>query len=88
MTEVPTTEDIKETGTGAVKNGAIAGAGYGLGSAVLGRSLGRPLGGVVAGAAIGGDEGDLVAMFGISEGIEAMLAGGGGSSQSSGRGRM
>jgi len=89
MTDVPTVDDVKDTGTSAAKNGAIAGAGYGLGSAVLGKSLGRPAGGVVAGAAIGGDEGDMVALFGIAEGVENMLAGGSGASNSGGsRGRM
>lgn len=74
MTDVPTVDDVKDTGTGAVKPGAIAGAGYGLGSALLGRSLGRPAGGVVAGAAVGGNEGDMIAMFGIAEGIENMIS--------------
>lgn len=88
MTEVPTVDDVKETGTGSVKPGVIAGAGYGLGSALLGKSLGRPAGGVVAGATIGGDEGDMIAMFGIAEGVENMISPAQSNTSGSSRGRM
>ncbi len=88
MTDVPTVDDVKNSATGAVKPGAIAGAGYGLGSALLGKSLGRPAGGVVAGAAVGGDEGDMIALFGIAEGVENMISPSQTTTSGSSRGRM
>lgn len=64
MPDVPSADDVKDTGRSAYKDGAVYGAGTAVGSLALG-PLGAAAGGTIAGASIGGQKGETLATVAI-----------------------
>ncbi len=76
MPTIPSTAAVKKLGVKSLIAGVAGGVGVSLGSAILGPVLGAPLGAIVAGAAIGGDDGNIVAINGTMDGMVTLFMGG------------
>ena len=74
--KVPTVKNVKSMGTKSIVAGAAGGIGVSLGTAILGPALGPAAGGILAGAAIGGDQGEIVAINATMDCMVTLFMGG------------
>jgi len=86
MVDVPTTNDVTDSGMTGLKAGGAAGLGEMIGQSILGPGVGTAAGGILAGSMLGGSERDTVAAISVERGFNELFSGGSGGS--SGRGSI
>lgn len=82
MVDVPTTNDVSDTGMGGLKTGGAAGLGELVGRSILGPGIGTAAGGVLAGSMLSGSSRDMVAALAVERGTNELFAGGSGGGSS------
>ena len=88
MVEVPTTDDVKDSGMSGVTGGIPAGAGALVGKSILGPGIGTAAGGIAGASFTNGNTrvrtAETAVILGLAE-LGGGLGGSGGSSDSRGR---
>lgn len=88
MVDVPTTNDMTNSGMDGLKTGGAAGLGQLVGRSILGRGVGTAAGGVLAGAMLDGRQRETVAALGVERGMNEVFAGASGNQSGGNRGRL